>query len=126
MDNFFQFQYNSYVILSFFFLSLLVLILNWLTKGWSNKKLFSCYRSSFFNLLTYFRLFSHVLGHDGWEHFKNNFLIILLIGPTLEEKYGSINLLIMLLSTAFIGGMVHIPIKDIKIKNIYLPIVSDI
>ena len=35
------FEYNSIVILSFFFLSLLAMILNKLTKGKSNKKLFS-------------------------------------------------------------------------------------
>lgn len=102
-----KFQYNSLIILSFFFLSLLALILNMVTKGKSNLKLFSCYRSSVLNPLTYVRLFTHVLGHDGWGHFKNNFLIILLVGPALEEKYGSIHLLIMILITAGITGILH-------------------
>ena len=101
------FQYNSIVILSFFFLSLIVLILNKLTKGKSNKYLFSTYKSSIFNPLTYIRLFTHILGHADWEHFRNNFLKILLIGPLVEEKFGSLNLLIMILITGGITGIIH-------------------
>lgn len=97
-------QYNSFVILTFFFLSLLVLILNNVSKNKINKLLFSSYRSSLLNPLTYLRLFTHVLGHENWSHFMNNFLYILLIGPMIEEKYGSLNLLYMILITAGITG----------------------
>lgn len=99
-----KFTYNSFVILSFFFISLLVLILNYLTNGKSNKKLFSCYRSSILNPFTYVRMITHIFGHANWQHFMNNFLYILLIGPMIEEKYGSKNLIIMIISTAFITG----------------------
>ena len=101
------FSYNSVVILSFFFVSLVVLMLNYLTKGKSNLKLFSSYRSSMLNPLTYVRLFTHVLGHVNWSHFVNNFLYILLIGPMVEEKYGSINLIIMILITAGVTGVIN-------------------
>jgi len=37
----------------------------------------------------------------------NNFLYILLIGPILEEKYGSTNLLIMMLITAGVTGIIN-------------------
>ena len=101
------FEYNSIVILSFFFLSLLAMILNKLTKGKSNKKLFSSYRSSIFSPLTYIRLFTHILGHQDRTHFTNNFLYVLILGPMLEEKYGSINLLKMILITALITGIIN-------------------
>lgn len=107
MDIINYFQYNSVVVLTFFFFSFIVLILNYFTKGKSNKLLFSSYRSSPFELLTYIRLFTHVLGHSGWNHFKNNFLYILLIGPMIEEKYGSLNLLIMILITALSTGVIN-------------------
>ena len=107
MDIINYFQYNSVVVLTFFFFSFIVLILNYFTKGKSNKLLFSSYRSSPFEPLTYIRLFTHVLGHSGWNHFKNNFLYILLIGPMIEEKYGSINLLIMICSTSLIIGIIN-------------------
>lgn len=99
--------YNSVVILSFFFISLFALILNYLTKGKSNKTLFSSYRSSFLNPMTYVRLVTHIFGHADWNHFMNNFLYILLIGPMIEEKYGSINLIIMILVTAVITGILN-------------------
>ena len=107
MDIINYFQYNSVVVLTFFFFSFIVLILNYFTKGKSNKLLFSSYRSSPFEPLTYIRLFTHVLGHSGWNHFKNNFLYILLIGPMIEEKYGSLNLLIMILITALSTGVIN-------------------
>ena len=37
----------------------------------------------------------------------NNFLYILLIGPMIEEKYGSINLIIMISITAVITGILN-------------------
>ena len=37
----------------------------------------------------------------------NNFLYILLIGPMVEEKYGSRNLLIMIGITALVTGLIN-------------------
>lgn len=108
-------SYNSKVILSFFFICLIAFIINIITKGKSNKLLFSNYRSSPLNPLTYIRLFTHIIGHSNWQHLKRNFLYILLIGPLVEEKYGSINLLIMILLTAFITGLINIIIGKYKI-----------
>ncbi len=101
-------SYNSPVILSFTFLSGFVLLLDMFTKGKTNVLLFSVYRSSLTNPLFYVRLFGHVLGHADWNHFYSNFLIILLIGPMLEEKYGSKNMLIMILFTALVTGILNL------------------
>lgn len=100
-------QYNSTLILSYFFISLIVLILSKLTNKKSDTILFSSYRSSLLNPLTYIRLFTHVLGHQNWRHFSNNFLYILLIGPMIEEKYGTLNLLWMIIITAGITGIIN-------------------
>ena len=100
-------QYNSPVVLTFFFISFIVLLINWITKGKSNNALFSTYRSSMLNPMTYVRLFTHIFGHLNWSHFMNNFLYILLIGPMVEEKYGSINLLIMIAITALVTGVIN-------------------
>lgn len=101
------FQYNSVLILTFFFTSFAVLILKYITLGKSNDLLFSSYRSSLLNPFTYIRLFTHILGHSDWKHFSGNFLYILLIGPMIEEKYGTGNLLIMILITAGITGILN-------------------
>ena len=105
------FQYNSVVILSYFFISLLVLVVNYIIHDSINKKLFSCYRSSPFNIFTYIRMFTYILGHKDWNHFINNFLYILLIGPMIEEKYGSVNLLAMILITAFVSSFFNLLIS---------------
>ena len=65
------------------------------------------YRSSLLSPLTYFRFFGHVLGHAGWEHFIGNIMLILVVGPLLEEKYGSANILFVILATALVTGIVN-------------------
>ena len=100
-------QFNSPVVLTFSALSLVALILSAITKGASNRLLFSAYRSSLSNPLTYLRLFTHVLGHSGYEHFINNMMLFLVIGPPMEEKYGSRDILLAIIITAFISGIVQ-------------------
>ena len=98
-------QYNSPVILTFFLLSLGVLLLDWITGGWTTLHAFCVYRSSLADPLFYVRLFGHVLGHADFDHFLGNMLLLLVIGPPLEEKYGSRTLLAGILLTG--GGLRH-------------------
>lgn len=100
-------SFNSPAILGFSFLCFFALILNLATGGFTNKLLFSVYRSSLLSPFTYIRLFGHVLGHAGWEHFIGNITLILVVGPLLEEKYGSLNMIFVILSTALVTGAVH-------------------
>ncbi len=62
---------------------------------------------SFTSGLDYIRIFTHIAGHISWQHLIGNFAIILLIGPILEEKYGSVSLLIMVLLTALVTGLLN-------------------
>jgi GlpG protein len=100
-------SFNSPVILSFTLICLGALLLNTITSGKSNYLLFEVYRSSLANPLTYVRLFTHVFGHANWSHFINNITLILVVGPLLEEKYGSADLAFVIAVTAFITGLVH-------------------
>lgn len=100
-------QYNAPVTLSIFFLSLLALLLDRATAGWTTAHLFSVYRSPLLDPLFYVRLFGHVLGHAGWEHFLNNMLLFLVVGPPLEEKYGSRTLLAGIAMTAVVTGILQ-------------------
>jgi membrane associated rhomboid family serine protease len=95
------------VVLSFAFVSLAVLILDYLTGGRSTLLFFSVYRSPLTDPLTYPRFFLHVLGHAGYTHYINNMLMILVVGPPMEEKYGSRGLLTAVICTAFIAGLVQ-------------------
>jgi len=60
---------------------------------------------SFRNWVT---LFTHIMGHANWSHLINNFTLILLIGPMLEETYGSTELLIMMVITALVTGVLNV------------------
>ncbi len=101
-------DYNSPVVLSLFFLSAAALLLGTITNGWTTQALFSVYRSSPVNPLTYVRLVGHVLGHANLEHFLGNMLLLLVIGPPLEEKYGSGPLALGILVTAVLSGVLQI------------------
>ena len=92
-------SFNSPVVLSFALLCLLALVLGVL--------LFSVYRTSLLDPFTYLRFFGHVLGHANWAHFMGNLTLLLVLGPLLEEKYGSGNILFVILSTALVTGVVH-------------------
>ena len=100
-------QYNSPVILTFCLLSLGVLVLDWITGGWTTLHAFCVYRSSMADPLFYVRLFGHVLGHAGFDHFLGNMLLLLVIGPPLEEKYGSGTMVWMIALTALVTGLVN-------------------
>ncbi len=103
----FKITFNSPVVLGFIFISLAVLVLGIATLGTSNELLFMTYHSSLANPLTYVRFFTHVLGHSGWAHYIGNASYILLLGPMLEEKYGSGKILQVILITAAVTGIVN-------------------
>jgi GlpG protein len=104
----FKVSFNSPVILVFTIICAVTLLLNWTTKGYTNSHLFSVYRSSWANPLTYVRLFGHIVGHSGLDHFMGNIMLILVVGPMLEEKYGSSNILFVILATALATGLAHL------------------
>ncbi len=105
-------HYNAPVILTYTLLALLALFLGALTQGASTVLLFSVYRSALSDPLTYVRMFGHALGHISMEHFAGNFMIILLIGPILEEKYGSLRLLLVMLMTTLVTGLLNVMLFD--------------
>ena len=98
--------FNSPVVLSFVLMSLGVMVLNYLTAGVSNRLLFMTYHSSLASPLTYVRFFTHVLGHQGWSHYIGNMMYLLLLGPMLEEKYGSRAIIEVILITGLVTGIV--------------------
>ena len=100
-------SFNSPVILSFTFLCFIVLGLDFLTASQSTINFFSVYRASLANPLTYLRMVTHVLGHANWGHLFGNMTMLLVVGPLLEEKYGSFNVLLVMLVTAFVTGIVN-------------------
>ena len=98
--------YNSPVILTFALLSLLALGLGKLTDGWTTQNLFCVYRSSLANWLTYPRFFLHVLGHPDFAAYCSNIVMLLVVGPMAEERFGGKRILLAITLTALVTGLV--------------------
>ncbi|MDO5520890.1 MAG: rhomboid family intramembrane serine protease [bacterium] len=99
--------FNAPIILGFTLLCFVALVLEQIT-GVTNQMFFSVYRSSLLNPLTYVRMLGHVCGHAGWSHFSGNIMLLLLIGPILEEKYGSSNILLVMVVTAIVTAVINL------------------
>lgn len=99
--------FNSPVILGFALLCFASYGLNLLTAGSTNRLIFSTYRSSLLNPLSYLRAFAHIMGHVSWSHLFGNMMYILILGPMLEEKYGSANILFVMLATGLVASVVN-------------------
>lgn len=107
IDKKLKVSFNSPVILSFVIMCLVALILNIMTSGATNMLFFSVYRSSLANPLTYIRFFGHAIGHADWYHLLNNMMYVLILGPLLEEKYGSADILFVMIATALVTGIAN-------------------
>ncbi len=55
----------------------------------------------------YIRLVTHAFGHANWDHLISNLTFILLLGPVLEEKYGSGRMALMMIMTTLINGILN-------------------
>ena len=99
--------YNAPVILTFSLISLVVVFIGTYINEEVVRRYFMIYRAPLTDIFTWFRFVSYVFGHGGWGHFIGNFSYILLLGPLVEEKYGSENLLKMMVISTLVSGLVH-------------------
>jgi membrane associated rhomboid family serine protease len=104
-------KYNAPTVLTFAFASAAVLFLSGrflpnLTPLWFAAPGRGGFSPS--NPRNWVTLFTHVMGHANWTHLLSNFSFILLIGPILEESYGSFSLLVMILITALTTGILNL------------------
>lgn len=100
-------SFNSPVVLMFVLICGVSLILSNLTAGYTNRLLFSVYQCSLKNPFAWVRFVGHIFGHANWEHFLGNMTYILLLGPLLEEKYGSTVMIELMALTAVVTGIIH-------------------
>ena len=103
----FVISYDAPVTLTFTILALIVVLIGMATKQTFVTKYFCSYFTKWSDPLMYVRMFTHVLGHSGWAHYIGNILLLLILGPILENKYGSKNLLEMIAITAFVTSLVY-------------------
>lgn len=99
--------FNAPVVLSFIMIAFVATLLGEISGGRITQSFFMTYHSSLKSFMTYPRFFTHVFGHNGWSHFLGNASYILLLGPMLEEKHGSAELLEIIGITALVTGLVN-------------------
>jgi membrane associated rhomboid family serine protease len=101
--------YNAPVVLTFALLAVGAFILMSLV---SEARYWFVAHPSLDGTSAYVGLFTHILGHANWTHLISNFMLILLLGPILEERHGSGPLLIMILLTALVTGLANLVFSD--------------
>ena len=104
----FRLSYNCPVVLTYAGICLVLVFLDWLTQGWLNTYVMVCYgHPSLLDPMTYVRCVTYFFGHSGWSHYASNMLLMLLVGPVVEEKYGSGNLIFMIMVTGIASGIIN-------------------
>ncbi|WDP87562.1 MAG: rhomboid family intramembrane serine protease [Desulfobacter sp.] len=98
-------KYNAPVILTYAFAAIICLVLP--LGHTMGIRLSSPAHLEFSNPVFYFRLVSHVFAHAGWSHLMGNLMIILLVGPLLEEKYRYLKLFEMMVVTAATTALIN-------------------
>jgi len=99
-----RFHYNAPAVLTFSILAILFCLIN--ADNWCAVP--GRGRFSINDPMDYLRLLTHVLGHGGWPHLFGNLTFILLLGPILEDRYGTGDITLMILATALVTGLVNI------------------
>ncbi len=100
--------FNSPVVLGFVFVCVGVQVLSTLTGGAITRTFFTARPGPWTDPLTYLCLVTHIFGHAGWDHLIGNMSYILLLGPLLEEKYGSGRLMGIMLASALAASLANV------------------
>ena len=100
-------SYNAPITLTFVIICFIATILGVITHDTVTRVLFLTYRDSLTNPMTYVRFFTHIFGHGGWSHFTGNASYLLLLGPLLEEKYGSKGILLVMGITSVVTALIN-------------------
>ncbi len=103
----FRISYNAPVVLTFALLAVAVFVITSPHVMPSAKPWFAAW-PELHDTRSYAGLVSHILGHANWQHLLSNFMLILLIGPILEERFGSTALLVMIVATALVTGLIQV------------------
>lgn len=103
-------KYNAPVILTFALLCTAVLVFSEMTGYTYIADWFVTHRGPLDSVRTYLTMFTYILGHASVEHFMSNMMLLLLVGPVVEEKYGSKNTLIIMLFTAFLTAAANMAV----------------
>ena len=107
--------FNSPVVLVFVFICVGVQVLSTITGGATTQMFFTAKPGPWTDPLTYLCLVTHIFGHAGWDHLIGNMSYILLLGPLLEEKYGSGRLVGIIFASALAASIANIVFLNVGV-----------
>lgn len=113
-------RYNAPVTLNFsFFCVILMLSDEYLNTKWIPGYFSAPSRNdfSFGEYSQYYQLFIHVFGHKTWQHMASNLTYILLLGPILEERFGSFRFGLMIFFSALINGLINATFSNSQVMG---------
>jgi membrane associated rhomboid family serine protease len=99
-------SYNAPVILSFALICSAIFFIDSFMAG-NVMPYFSVGTQFSAHPVVLFSMFSHVIGHASIDHLLGNMTFILLLGPIVEEKYGSGKTLMMIAITAVLTAIIN-------------------
>jgi len=103
----FKIEYNAPVTLTFALIAAFVSTLTSILGQTVSGLLGASGTVSFFNPFFYSGMVTHIFAHANWTHLVGNFAFILILGPLLEEKHGSVKLALLIVATAAFTGLVN-------------------
>lgn len=108
----FRVTYDAPVTLSFIFVTAIIFLLDqFVFKGNISRKALICMgtsRGNIFNYtdpLSYVRIFAHVFHANTWINMISNATFLLLLGPVLEERYGSLVIGLTIFLSTLVSGV---------------------
>ncbi|MEN8137502.1 MAG: rhomboid family intramembrane serine protease [Bacteroidota bacterium] len=104
----FKIRYNSPVILSFSIIAVLLFFTNTILGGTLNSILVLYPDFNSGSLTDYISTLTYTLGHANIQHLFGNLSLMLILGPIIEEKYGSTLLISMMILTALFTAIMQI------------------
>lgn len=107
LHNKLRITFNAPITLGFVIMCFIATLLGVISNGRITQSVFMTYHTSSTSPMTYVRFVTHIFGHSGWNHFIGNASYLLLLGPMLEEKHGSKELIEVIGITAVITGIVN-------------------
>ena len=110
--------YNSPVILTLALAAIAVHAIDILTPGNLSSAYFALPgRFQWGDPVDWIRLFTWPFGHADWSHLAGNLLMVLVIGPLIEEKHGTSLLLEMVLITTVATAVLNILLFHTGLKG---------
>ncbi len=101
--------YNSPVILTLALAAIAIHVVDWMTPGHFSNAYFALPgRFQWGDPLDWLRLFTWPFGHADWPHLAGNLLMVLVIGPLIEERHGTATLLEMVLITTVATAVLNL------------------